>query len=431
MGRQQWVRDRSRFWRFRLGVVVATAGVAALVLYVSGALAARTATTATPGVTAKTVLLGMENCYSGGFSSSFGLQSTAAALARIRLQNAAGGVHGRKIKLVVVDDQSSFQQAQTAAQTLIQQDKVFAVLPTCPAAQAAINIYLQSGVPIVMGFPGNLAIPQNPTVFSYSGNANPHFPAFRGPIRYFQTLKAKKVCAAAYGVSTVGVDGTKAIVNGLHSVGISTPVVDLAVAAGQVDFSADVLKMQQAGCDAVYTSMATQSNLALATALRQAGVKLKGTYILAGYSQAVLDTAASRAAAEGLEFTSYFSPPQVNTPATRRFMKALRKYGGLRTPNPYENSYWGWAGADLAITGLERAGRNLTWASFIKALRSDHHYTLGGLYGGSIDMSKYFYYDSNATANCIYVAKVVHGKFVMYRKKPFCGASIPGTDAVP
>src|SRR5262249_21706103 len=147
---------------------------------------------------------------------------------------------------------------------------------------------------------------------------------------------------------------------------------------GQTDFSADVLAMKGAGCDGIYTSMALASNLALTTQLRQAGVKLKASYILSGYSQGVLETAAGREASEGLDFSSYYAPAELNTPAVTKFRTALHKYGHINN-KPYTAHYGGWVGADLAITGLLRAGKNPTWDSFLTGLRAEHAYNAGGI----------------------------------------------------
>src|SRR3954469_18133139 len=64
---------------------------------------------------------------SGG-SASFGQSSHKGTALAIDEINAAGGVLGRKLKLIAEDDQSMTGQPATIARKLITQDKVVAVL---------------------------------------------------------------------------------------------------------------------------------------------------------------------------------------------------------------------------------------------------------------------------------------------------------------
>src|SRR5438477_4595798 len=67
---------------------------------------------------------------------------------RIDEANAAGGVNGRKLRLVVEDHGYDPKKAVLAAQKLVQQDKIFAALGSIgtPTAVAAMPIYLDAKV---------------------------------------------------------------------------------------------------------------------------------------------------------------------------------------------------------------------------------------------------------------------------------------------
>ena len=66
--------------------------------------------------------------------------------------NAAGGVNGRKMRLVVEDHGYDPKKAVLAAQKMVQQDKIFAAIGSIgtPTAMAAMPIYLdeQGGAPL-------------------------------------------------------------------------------------------------------------------------------------------------------------------------------------------------------------------------------------------------------------------------------------------
>src|SRR5437868_5847195 len=63
-----------------------------------------------------------------GQTSSFGQSTKNGIELAVDEINAAGGVNGKKIQLVVEDDQGRPEQAKTVVQKLISQDKVQAVL---------------------------------------------------------------------------------------------------------------------------------------------------------------------------------------------------------------------------------------------------------------------------------------------------------------
>ncbi len=101
-----------------LGAVVV---LLALVL-VAGAAAA---SPSPPGVTPTTILLGSSGPLTGPMASTSGFLSGAKAY--FKYVNARGGVHGRKIQFVYLDDASVGARAAANARRLIDQDHVFAL----------------------------------------------------------------------------------------------------------------------------------------------------------------------------------------------------------------------------------------------------------------------------------------------------------------
>ena len=104
----------------------------ALIAGILGVLAAvSTACERRPGVTQEgatgDVLIGMYGSLTGD-GASFGQSSVEGAQLAVEEINTAGGVLGRKIRLLVEDDQSRPEEASSAVTKLITQDKVVAVL---------------------------------------------------------------------------------------------------------------------------------------------------------------------------------------------------------------------------------------------------------------------------------------------------------------
>lgn len=100
--------------------------VSVLALVVLGAAGA--STTATPGVTAKTVLLGSSGPLTGEAAAAAGVLRGAEAY--FKYVNARGGVNGRKISFKYYDDAYDPANAVQNARRLIQEDQVFALFST-------------------------------------------------------------------------------------------------------------------------------------------------------------------------------------------------------------------------------------------------------------------------------------------------------------
>ncbi|HEX5842669.1 MAG TPA: ABC transporter substrate-binding protein [Pseudomonas sp.] len=121
------------------------------------------------GVSADEVRVGMVNAQSGP-AAGLGLGMQAGAQAYFARVNAAGGVHGRKLRLISRDD--GYEPARTAAQTeaLIQNEQVFALLGYVgtPTSRAAMPIAMAAQVPYLFPFTGAhfLRTPAKPWVFN-------------------------------------------------------------------------------------------------------------------------------------------------------------------------------------------------------------------------------------------------------------------------
>jgi branched-chain amino acid transport system substrate-binding protein len=120
-----------------------------LALALTGAIAtgATAASSADPGVTAKTILLGGTSPLSGPASAYASVARGANAY--FKYVNARGGVNGRTITYKILDDAYNPSQTVTATKQLVEQDKVFAIFNSLGTEQnEAIRPYLnQARVP--------------------------------------------------------------------------------------------------------------------------------------------------------------------------------------------------------------------------------------------------------------------------------------------
>jgi branched-chain amino acid transport system substrate-binding protein len=88
-----------------------------------------------------------------GGSASFGQSSHKGTALAIDEINAAGGVLGKKLKLVTEDDQSQAGQPATIVRKLVSQDKAVAVLGEVASSKSleAAPICQQNKIPMISG----------------------------------------------------------------------------------------------------------------------------------------------------------------------------------------------------------------------------------------------------------------------------------------
>ena len=100
----------------------ATTGILSAVAIVA---AAATASAQQRGVTATEVTFGMPTDLSG-VAATYGVSSSNGVKMRFEEANEAGGIYGRKLKVIVEDQGYQVPKAVQACNKLINRDKVFA-----------------------------------------------------------------------------------------------------------------------------------------------------------------------------------------------------------------------------------------------------------------------------------------------------------------
>ncbi len=396
----------------RAAVCAAVAGM----LLVAGLSAAGSATVraADEGVTAKAVTLGF--IYPAtGVAASISQNGLAAFQARIDRENAKGGVHGRKIEVVSRDDASSGQNL-TAAQDLVENEHVFAVVNESPFAFLSYRWLLEHGVPMIgNGVDGTYYQQKgNEDILSTTGNGNPFGDlTYDSPARIMKMLGVTKVGVLAYGAASSSVATAKALMSyAVPEVGLDPAYTNTSIDFGTSDVGAPVLGIKNAGVDGVYLPMAAATNIAVAQALVQNGVEVKATILATGYGQDLLDSPAAKT----LPSTAYFSvggkPVEIKDAATKRFQADLKKYAKFSGVPDY-GMYQGYILADFAIAGLQKAGNPPTRKGLIDGAHSIGMYDQAGLACQPVDVSLAGR-GKVPTTSCAYVVQLKNGKFVPY-----------------
>jgi len=120
----------------------------------------------------------------------------------------------------------------------------------------------------------------------------------------------------------------------------------------------------------VYLPLDGNTNLAIAQALQQNGVKMKAILMASGYGQAMLDSPITKTLDSSDIVSQIYKPAELkNDPAVKKLRADLKKYSGI-TGVPDYGAYTGYIACDLAITGLQLAGKNPTAKGFIDGLHN-------------------------------------------------------------
>ena len=393
-----------------------------------GGLVAGLCTTPASAVTVtgkSPIVIGYVTDLTGVASSTFA-DGAGGARARIDLQNAQGGVNGHKLKLVVEDDQSSPTQNKVASQDLVQNKGAFGVIQFSAFTFGGAPYLQQQGVPVTgAAFDGpEWAQQPNSNMFSYAplvdANIGGKYYGATTTGRVFKALGATKVAGLAYGISASSQQSIRVVYAGGS---VAQCYKNFSVPFGGVDFTADVLQIKTAGCNGVVGSFVDSSDIALAQAVKNAGIKAKQMYFT-GYDQQVLDSPTARAALNGTyELASInFTTPNA---AVKNMIATVKKYDPSYTGGIMDLGLYGsYVSADLMIKGLQMAGKNLSQANFISKLRTLKSYDAGGILPSGTPMSGFGTAAIVPKTLCGYYMQLKGNQFKPYKGKAICGKRV-------
>lgn len=316
---------------------------------------------AADGVTPREVRIGMANALSGP-AAGLGLQLRAGASAYFSKVNAAGGVHGRSINLLSVDDGYDPAQTARATRSLIAEDKVFALFGFVgtPTSNAAVPIAVKAGVPYLFPFTGAefLRDPAQPLVFNLRASYYDEAEALVGHLA--GDLGLKRI-ALFIQDDEFGAAGKAGVVRALARRGMKA-VMEARYTRNTIAIDTGLAQLERQKPDAVvfigtYRPLATLVRRARAVGLaaRFATVSFVGTSELIKHVGA---------AGNGVVISQVMpSPHDATEPLVRQYHADVapeaRNYGSLE----------GYAGAVALVEALRRSGKEPTREALLRSLR--------------------------------------------------------------
>jgi branched-chain amino acid transport system substrate-binding protein len=342
-------------------------GVGALVGAVALAGAAMAQRMETRGVSKTEIVLGMHTDLSGP-AATYGVSSSNAVKMRFDELNAAGGVHGRKIRLVVEDTQYQVPRAVQAGTKLINRDRIFAMVAPLgtPMNNALFKDQFEAGVPNLFPLSAARSMYEPFHRLKFYGAAS-YVDQIRAGINYFVTKKGKKALCAMYQDTDFG----KEVLDGVQ---LQAEKMKIKMAETVThkptdqDFTPQITKLKAAGCDLVALGTIVRDSIVPYATARKIGwtdVDFLGS--AATYDLFV--AAAQGGVTEGLYAMGLTDMPYRDTlsPVAQAWFD---RYKDRYNAEPNIGAIYGHVAADLTVVALEKAGADLTLDSFVKGLES-------------------------------------------------------------
>lgn len=348
------------------------AGAAALLMLASPAAWAQAKL---QGVSKSEVVIGTHTDLSG-VAAAFGVHSSNAARMRFDEVNAAGGIHGRKIRYIVEDSQYQVPRAVQAANKLINRDKVFLILlgAGTPMNNAVLPDQLKAGVPNLfpLSWARQLYEPFHPLKWAAGAS---YYAQIRSAVSHFVKNGKKNVCALYQDT-----DYGREIFEGVRDQ-LAAMNVKLADATTNkptdTDFSAPITRLRGANCDLIVLGTIIRDTIGAYSTARKMdwNVDMVGT-------TAAFDLNVSGAAGgitEGLYTMTQIEAPYRDSP-NPAIQQWVERYRAKYNTDPNPAAQFSYVSADLVVMGLDRAGKDLTTEKFLKAMESIQGYK--DIFGG-------------------------------------------------
>ncbi|NKE70801.1 ABC transporter substrate-binding protein [Candidatus Manganitrophus noduliformans] len=323
-------------------------------------LLSATFSSAEEGITEKEILIGMSNGQTGPTSENGNMMREGAEVYFDKV-NAAGGVQGRKIKLIVYDD--GYRPALTIANTrkLIEEEKVFALFGYIgsPNSAAVVPIVTRARVPYLFPLTGAEIIrnPVNKYIFNIRASYADEIEVLVE--RLTRDLKVTRIGVFAQD-DAMGEAGRAGLIRALRKRNMAL-VGDGKYQRNTLDVGEALETLIKADPEAVILACTYEPCAAFLKKARARRFNPKLLHISAGTLPLIHEAGE---AADGLIVTQIVpNPTDSSLPIVKEYLSAI-KAAGL-TPNPV--SLESYLGAKVLVEALKRTAP-LTREAFVSAL---------------------------------------------------------------
>jgi len=356
------------------------------------------------GVTDTTIKIGTLVTQTGAINFKSSAQATRAY---VDLVNEQGGVHGRKIELMLRDDGLDANRGQAAVQEMLNAGVFAFVGFNAPLTE-------QSIVPVLMRNKIDL-------YGSFNAPGTERSYIFSGPYTTFGFIGASHL--ATQGVKTPGIvfisnqneeadnNIRKGFRDGFASKGLTLRDDNIhAVDVTKASYDDVVTQLRLNGVDGIGTLLESTGMVRLQQSMNRAGYKPKHMASPFGGDPSVLRHPQVGASFEGTFVISDVEFLEGGSPAVGEYIQQVRRrYGGQADLN-WAGQH-GWLAAKVFVEALRRAGRDLTREHLMATLRTFRDWQNGFTTPMTITPRT----NPGAVNICAKIGKVANGKVVQVR----------------
>ena len=341
------------------------------------------------GVTDTEVLIANSIAVSGAYAP-VGVPFKYGMEAYFKMVNDNGGIAGRTIKYIHTDDEFSPEKGIAAFEKFYYDDKVFAIVGHfgTPVVAATLDEMKEIGIPTVYYATGIGQLYQEKA----EGTNRSSF-----PIQPIYTTEGQVMIAYAQGyfkAKTVGVvytndDAGKSLFEGIQLAAekYGVTLVSETIQAGATDASAQVAKVKD--CDMVIAAMIQATFPVLIKEMEKQDIMKPVLTTYVNVSKTLTDANAEhvqklmKTEGAGIYGLGWVDTTDLTTDSFVNFYKYMAEVGATEADmNAFAMT--GWIAGSVFCQGLERTGKDLTWANFIDAMESA---PIENPFGGSVDFS--------------------------------------------
>lgn len=330
------------------------------------------ASAAEDGVTNTRILIGQTVGLTGTVAAPV-KEMNEGANAYFTVVNNNGGVHGRKIELLTLDDKFDPKLTLANAETLIKKERVFALFlgRGTPHTKGIVPILAENKVPLVAPSTGSTIFHEPPIRWIFNIRARYQAEVIKA-VEHFATVGIKKI-GILHVDDAFGQDGLAGFNKAMAKYNL-TPAIITKFARVKPDLEATAATLIEAKPSALIIVSSSKNTIGVIKAIRAKGNQMQIMTLSNNSSRAFVDELGTVGAGVIMSQITV-APHLISTRLGREFGLAAKATGATISYPAIE----GYVNAKVLVEGLQRAGRNLTREGFIRALESMQHVDMGGI----------------------------------------------------
>ncbi len=324
------------------------------------------------GVTAKTIIIGQSTPLSGA-NKELGEDIRNGALAYFKKINDAGGVNGRTIDLLSMDDANQTKLSGENAKALLADKGVLALFGYASAtlSRPALPFVEQYKAPFFAPFTG--ADPMrtfNPYVYNIRAS---YADELEKIVEYYFTTGAKRFSVVYYD-DVVGKENFSAVDRALKKRGLTATSVTAFKDRAKPDIDGGVKEVAKGTPDVVILTTLYKASSDFIKAARKSG--LNAQFVSNSFPGASPLARELGKDGVGVAVAQVVPPPtRKSLPIVREYQAAIEKLTGKKEYS--FTSLESFIAAKVLVEGIRRAGPKLSRESLLKALNSMQKYDAG------------------------------------------------------